>query len=148
LILETLPGWVWTLIYLGVGFFTFRFVALNIFKPILKYRETQYRLKVNAGGGGANPLMAYNSASEMLGASEAGIMAQMEDISRELKVRHVDPMQDQTYQLMMNQRDKIVAWRQRLQNPIWGMLDQTFFPVVKGVIPDVQKAVKRLMKDL
>jgi len=144
LILETLPGWFWTLLYLGIGFLTFRFVALNIFKPILKYRETRYRLKVNAGGA-VNPLIAYNSAAEMLEASETGILAQMKDVESQHKG---NPMDDQTYQILQNQRDKIIAWRQRLANPVLGMIDQTFFPIAKGVIPDVQKAVKRFMKEI
>lgn len=139
-----LPAWIWTLIYILVGFATFRFVALNIFKPILKYRETQYRLKVNAGGS-ANPLMVYNSANEMLGASEAAIIVQMKDIEKQ---HTADPMQDQSYQILQNQRDRIVKWRTRLQNPLWNMADQTFFPILKGVVPDVQKAVKRFMKEL
>lgn len=139
-----LPGWLWTLIFLGIGFLTFRFIALNIFKPILKYRETQYRLKVNAGGS-ANPLMAYSSANEMLGASEAAIIVQMKDIEKQ---HSGDPMKDQSYQILQNQRDRIVKWRTRLQNPLWNMADQTFFPILKGVVPDVQKAVKRFMKEL
>ncbi len=144
MILETLPGWVWTLLYIGVGFMTFRFIVLNIMKPVMKYRETQYRLRVNAGGAG-NPLMAYNSANEMLAASETGIIAQMKDIEKQ---HSADPMQDQSYQILQNQRDRIVKWRTRLQNPIWNIADQTFFPIIKGVVPEVQKAVKRLMKDL
>ena len=143
MILETLPGWVWTLFYVGVGFMTFRFVVLNIMKPIMKYRETQYRLRVNAGGS-VNPLMAYNSANEMLGASEAAIIVQMKDIEKQ---HSSDPMNDQSYQILQNQRDRITKWRTRLQNPLWNMADQTFFPIIKGVVPDVQKTVKRWMKD-
>jgi len=88
--------------------------------------------------------MAYNTAQEMLAASETGIIAQMKDVENQHKG---DPMKDETYQILQNQRDKIIKWRQRLQNPVWQMADQTFFPIVKGVIPDVQKTVKRWMKD-
>ena len=92
-----------------------------------------------------NPLTKYDSAAEMLEASETAILAQMKDVEKQHKG---DPMKDETYQILQNQRDKIIAWRQRLSNPVVGMIDQTFFPVFKGVIPDIQKAVKRMMKEL
>jgi len=147
MILETLPGWFWTLLYIVVGFMTFRFVVLNIMKPIMKYRETKYRLSMGAGGT-SNPLMAYNSGAEMLENSEKAILMQMDDIRDRLKKRGVDPMHDPAYQELQNQRDGIGKWRQRLNNPVWGMLDQTFFPIVKAWIPDIQKTGKRWMKEL
>lgn len=139
-----LPGWFWTLLYIGLGFITFRFVALNIFKPILKYRTDRYKASLGAGGS-ANPLTKYDSAGEMLEASETAILVQMKDVEKQHKG---DPMKDETYQILQNQRDRIIHWRQRLSNPVVSMLDQTFFPVFKGVIPDAQRTVKRWMKEL
>jgi len=144
LILETLPSWVWTLVYLVSGLLVFKFAVNNIMKPIFKYRNDRYKASLGAGGS-SNPLMNYNSAGEMLEASETAILAQMKDVEKQHKG---DPMKDETYQILQNQRDKIIAWRQRLANPVVGMVDQTFFPILKGVIPDIQKAAKRFMKEL
>jgi len=144
LILETLPSWVWTLVYLVSGLLVFRFAVNNIMKPIFKYRNDRYKASLGAEGS-SNPLMKYDSFAEAAQAGENAIIIQMQDIEKQHKG---DPMKDETYQILQNQRDRIIGWRQRLANPVVGMIDQTFFPVFKGVIPDIQKTVKRWMKEL
>jgi len=142
-----LPGWFWVIFYIVVGFLGLRFVALNVMKPYLSYRNTRFRMKANAGGGGDNPLMNYNSFSDAAKAGEGAIIAQMDDIDERLKKRGVDPMADPAYQELQNQRDQIMKWRQRLSNPLVSTLDNTFFPVLKGVIPDIQRGIKRFLKE-
>lgn len=143
---ETIPLWVWSFVWIIGGLAIFRFSVNNILKPILKYKENRYKASIGAGGS-VNPLMHFDSLGQVAEASENGILVQMKDIEQHLKSRKVDPMKDPAYQRLMNQRDKAVAWRARLQNPIVNMLDTTFFPVAKGWIPEIQKAGKRFFKD-
>ena len=91
----------------------------------------------------------YQSALEMVTDMENALVMQMEHIADELRKKGVDAMQDSTYQVMINDLHRIQGWKGKLSNnPLYMALDAIGFPIVKGLLPDLEKAGKRILRDV
>jgi len=129
----------------------FLIVIVKTFKPGLNKIYNQRVKAMNAGNGppGAanSQLMKYDSVLDLLTSMEAGQVASMNSVGDQLKADHLEPMDDKGYQKMINDLHRIQKYKQKfLNNPIYMLGDTIGFPILKALIPDAEKAGKKLLR--
>lgn len=126
--------------------------VVKIFKPGLN-KIYNYRVKVlndsrsASGAGGGSQLMKYDSALEVVTSMEAGLVMEMDHVGTELKKAGKEPMDEKSYQIMITQLHKIQSYKQKLaNNPAYMIADTILFPIGKALIPDLERAGKKLLR--
>ena len=141
---ELLAPYLVPLLWIGGAYVVLRAVA-----PIGK---SYFGYRAKAKGQVERPrgtISKYDTALEMVTDMENALTLQMDHIAEELKKGGKEPMGDATYQIMINDLHRIQGWKGKLSNnPIYMALDAIGFPIIKGLIPDIERAGKRILKDV
>jgi len=134
---------------LVVGFF---WGLSRVFKPALSrmYKTRTDAMKAANGPiGQGGQLDKYDSFLELATSMESGLVFEMNSVGDQLKKDGKEPMQDAGYQKMINDLHKIQNYKHKLMNnPIYMLGDTIGFPILKGLIPDAERAGKKWLRAL
>lgn len=69
-------------------------------------------------------------------------------IAKECEKKAINPMDDTGYKTVLDQYNSVSKLREKFEsNPFYLLADTLGFPIVKSVLPDVQRLAKRWIKE-
>lgn len=121
--------------------------ALNRFTDYRKVAVREKSKQTNiANVNTANPLAKFESFHDLASNMANGLDMQCQEIMTACNKGHIDYMKDTGYITVKKQYDTALAWKTRLENPLWSMADGMFYPLAREFGTGLVKQLPALMK--
>ena len=139
--IEKIVGLVWPLALLIAG--------VLIFRNLVTKTAEVLKVKRHAEVTGKKGLQLPESAYQMLVQAEQGLDMQVAAIAEKCKIEKKNPMDDTGYNTVLNQYNRVSGLRQKFEtNPLYMMVDQIGWPLVKLAGNEGLSMTKRLIKSI